>query len=58
LVIDTGSRQLEQLRLLFDRQLVLTIDHGFPLGPSMRPSAPDKKSVFHGELADLGLQDP
>src|SRR5688572_30740772 len=43
-VIDIGARDLEQLGLPAHRKIVTGIDHFFALAPSMRPSAPAKKS--------------
>src|SRR5260370_5339529 len=43
-VVHRRARQLQQLRLAHDRQIVSTVDHRFALASPMRPSAPDKKS--------------
>src|SRR5450755_3810700 len=44
-IIQATARDIQQLRLLRLWQLVLRVDHRFALGPSMRSSAPDKKSI-------------
>ena len=43
-VVQGASRELQQLRLMRERQSVVAIDHRFALDPSIRPSARSKKS--------------
>jgi hypothetical protein len=44
-VVQRGPRQVQQLRLSRQAQLVLGVDRRFALDPGIRPSAPDKKSI-------------
>ena len=43
-VVLARARELQNLALPLQRQLVATVDHHFALASSMRPSATDKKS--------------
>ena len=49
-VVDTATADAKHLRLLCDRQIVLTVDHRFALSNPALVSAPSKK------LADLGMK--
>src|SRR5258705_9901860 len=43
-VVDTATADAQNLRLLRDRQIVLTVDHRFALSSPALLSAPSKKS--------------
>src|SRR6266481_3842681 len=43
-VVDAAAADVQNLRLLGDRQIVLTVDHRFALSKPALPSAPSKKS--------------
>src|SRR6202161_1749816 len=43
-VVDTATADAQNLRLLCDRQIVLTVDHRFALSNPALVSAPSKKS--------------
>ena len=42
-IIDTATADAQNLCLLGDRQIVLTVDHRFALNKPALPSAPSKK---------------
>src|ERR1700721_3508236 len=43
-VVDAAAADAQNLRLLADRKIVLTVDHRFALSKPALPSAPSKKS--------------
>src|SRR5271169_4969798 len=56
-VVDAAPTDPERLRLLGDRQIVLTVDHRFVLSRPALPSAPAKKSFSSVSSPILACRD-
>src|SRR5438105_13404656 len=54
-VVDTATADAQNLRLLGDRQIVLTVDHRFALSNPALVSAPSKK-LISALLAPCGIE--
>jgi len=52
-VVNTATADAQDLRLLCDRKIMLTVDHRFALSNPALVSAPSKKIVLQRQLADL-----
>jgi hypothetical protein len=55
-VVDAATADAQNVCLLGDRQIVLTVDHRFALSDPALVSAPSKKSFSQRQFADLSVQ--
>ena len=53
-VVDARAGQVQQTRLVRDRQGMVTVDHRFALVSLERPRGPGQKTVLHCQLAEHG----